>query len=600
MRSDLILAAAFAGALACAADWRNIQTGSLIPDEAYADQPYVVITDDGNWLCVLTTGKGVEGQPGQHIISTISADKGKTWSKPVDIEPAGGPEASWVMPFKTPAGRVYAFYTYNKENTRRVPGEMPERIALRVDTMGVYAYKYSDDNGRSWSKERYEIPMRKTRIDRGNNLQGKVFFFWGVGKPVVNRGAVLMGFSKVGRWGEPSVQVETQNFVLRSPNLLTERDPAKIRWEMFPEGDEGLRAPKGLIADEFNPAVMNDGSLYATFRTIDGFLCHTYSRDNGRTWSTPEYGTYTPGGRRIKHPRAANFVKKFSNGKYLLWFHNAWGEAIHQAAFNYSWNRNPVWIAGGVEKGGYIHWSQPELFLYDPEGRGISYPDFIEDGGKFYVTETQKSIARVHEIDNRLLDGVWGQFERKDVAREGLALDLRGEALRPKSEFDMPALPDLGEAGGFTLDFWVKFHELSPGQILLDTRNEAGRGIRLTLSERYTIRLILNDGKQESAWDSDPGLHAGTLRMNAWHHVSAIVDGAPNMISFVVDGVLNDGGPLRVTGFGFFDKAIADVNGKRRALLAPHLRGELRAFRIYTRYLRTSEAVANWRAGLPQ
>lgn len=44
-------------------DLRNIKTGSPIPKEGYVDQPYVVITNDGNWLCVLTTGSGVEGEP---------------------------------------------------------------------------------------------------------------------------------------------------------------------------------------------------------------------------------------------------------------------------------------------------------------------------------------------------------------------------------------------------------------------------------------------------------------------------------------------------------------------------------------------------------
>src|SRR5271154_4112812 len=71
-----------------APDWRNIPNGWPIPRENYSDQPYLVITRDGHWLCVLTTGKGVEGQTGQHIVSTISADRGRTWSDLVDIEPA--------------------------------------------------------------------------------------------------------------------------------------------------------------------------------------------------------------------------------------------------------------------------------------------------------------------------------------------------------------------------------------------------------------------------------------------------------------------------------------------------------------------------------
>ena len=78
-----------------AADWRNVRNGSVIPDETYCDQPYTVITEDGNWLCVMTTGRGVEGQRRQHIVSTISTDQGKTWSPLVDIEPADGLIEQW-------------------------------------------------------------------------------------------------------------------------------------------------------------------------------------------------------------------------------------------------------------------------------------------------------------------------------------------------------------------------------------------------------------------------------------------------------------------------------------------------------------------------
>ncbi|MGH9626783.1 MAG: exo-alpha-sialidase, partial [Bryobacteraceae bacterium] len=64
-------------------DWRNITSGWIIPDESYADQPYIVKTDDGAWLTVLTTGSGHEGAGGQHVISVRSTDRGRTWEKPV-------------------------------------------------------------------------------------------------------------------------------------------------------------------------------------------------------------------------------------------------------------------------------------------------------------------------------------------------------------------------------------------------------------------------------------------------------------------------------------------------------------------------------------
>jgi hypothetical protein len=432
-------------------DWRNVVNGRGIPYENYCDQPYVVITKDGHWLCVLTTGTGGEGATGQHIISTISTNQGRTWSSHVDIEPASGPEASSVMPLAVPSGRVYVFYTYNGENLRSVKSNDPV-AAKRVDTLGSYAMKYTDDYGRTWSRDRYYIPMRKMRIDRENPYGGKVMFLGGVGKPVTTSHGAMFGFAKVGKWGSPGGMVTSEGCVMRSSNILSETDPRKIEWTLLPEGDEGLRAPKGPVSDETNLVELNDGSLYATYRTIDGYNCQAYSRDGGRTWTPPAYATYTPNGRRIKHPRAANFVKKFSNGKYRLWYHNQGGESMLSGPWNYYLDRNPGWIAGGIEKDGYIHWSQPEILLYalDPKIR-ISYPDFVEDSGEFFITETAKVAARVHLIDRSLLEGLWNQDEIRDVCRRGLVLSLADDAARLHAPIEMPLLPVFGE-GGFMYD----------------------------------------------------------------------------------------------------------------------------------------------------
>ena len=67
---------------------------------------------------------------------------------------------------------------------------------------------------------------------------------------------------------------------------------------------------------------------------------------------------------------------------------------------------------GGTEREGpdgkVIHWGLPEVVLYDDDPHtGISYPDFIEEDGRLYITETQKSIARVHEVPGQLLDRLW-------------------------------------------------------------------------------------------------------------------------------------------------------------------------------------------------
>ena len=73
-------------------DCRNIRWGLEIPTETYSDQPYLVQTDDGAWLCILTTGAGHEGQSGQHVVTLRSTDRGNTWADRADVEPADGPD----------------------------------------------------------------------------------------------------------------------------------------------------------------------------------------------------------------------------------------------------------------------------------------------------------------------------------------------------------------------------------------------------------------------------------------------------------------------------------------------------------------------------
>lgn len=578
-------------------DPRRLDAGWPIPAENYIDQPYVVVLPDGAWLCVLTTGQGHEGQGGQHVVSTRSSDSGRTWSEPIDIEPADGPEASWVMPLLAPSGRVYAFYVYNADNLREVKCVDGTSIS-RVDSLGELMVRYTDDGGRSWSPRRYRVPMREFQCDRDNAYGGKVRFFWGVGKPILDGGVAYVSQSKVHGFGY-GFFVGNEGVILRSDNLAGEPDPDRIVWETLPDGEVGLRSPGGPVSAENNLVALSDGSLYCTYRTIDGHPCHAYSRDGGHTWTPPAYMTYTPGGRLVKNPRAANFVKKASNGKYLYWFHNHGG----------TWydDRNPAWVSGGIEIDGQLHWSQPEILLYDDDPRvRMSYPDFVEADGRYYFTETQKNVGRVHEIDPTLLEGVWRQHELAEVAAEGLALDLDADACRHGGQYPAPELPLLSSIrqspnlfvdpplwGGFTLDLGVRLDDLTPGQVLVDARDTTGKGYALTIGPSGSVVLDLHDGRTHNRWDSDPGL----LTAGAEHHLVAIVDGGPKLILFVIDGQLNDGGPHRQFGWGRFSPWLREVNGAEVLTIAPNLRGALTRLRLYPRALRVSEAVGNWRAG---
>jgi len=588
-------------------DMRDIRTGGEIPTETYADQPYVVRTDDGAWLCVLTTGAGREGAQGQHVVSLRSTDRGRMWSKPVDVEPADGPEASYAVLLKAPGGRIYAFYNHNTDNMRQVKADNPpyrDGWCTRVDTQGYFVFKYTDDHGRTWSKKRRSIPVREFEIDRENPYGGKVRFFWNVGKPFSHEGSAYVPLHKVGRFGNGFI-ARSEGVLLKSPNLLAEADTEKITWETMPDGDTGLRSPSGggPIAEEQSFAVLRDGSFYCVYRTVDGHPVCSYSRDGGHTWGTPQYARYADG-RLIKHPRAANFVWKCSNGRYLYWFHNHGGRSYE--------DRNPAWLCGGVEadspEGRIIQWSEPEIALYDDDTYvRMSYPDLIEDDGRFFLTETQKDIARVHPLDRKLLDGLWRQFDNRVVTAEGLLLDLPGEAGSMPQSTPMPTLPafiasDSGRSdhgtkdlhGGFAADLWVEFDSLSSGQVLLDSRTEAGQGFCLQTAPRGTVEIVLNDGRTENRWACDPDL----LRVERAHHIVASVDAGPRIITFVIDGRLCDGGEARQFGWGRFSPNLRDANGDKVLCIGPSMHGRIHRVRLYNRCLRTSEAIGTYRAGM--
>jgi hypothetical protein len=598
-------------------DPRHIANGREIPTETYSDQPYIVRTDDGAWLCVMTTGAGHEGEPGQHVVTMRSTDQGRTWTPPVDVEPADGPEASYAVLLKAPDGRLYCFYNYNADNRRWVHADDPpfqDGKCYRVDTQGYHVFKISDDHGQSWSSQRYTVPIRNFLIDFDNAYGGAVQFFWNVGKPFIDNGAVYLSIHKVGDFGE-GFMTSSQGVLVRSDNLLRVADPAAATWITLPDGDVGLRTPPGggPVADEQNYAVLSDGSFYCVYRTMDGHPVCSYSRDGGHTWSTPQYQCYADG-RLMKHPRAANFTWKCSNGHYLYWFHNHGGRFIREhpqrRTIAYQ-DRNPVWLCGGIEvdspAGRVIQWSQPEILLYDDDPWiRMSYPDLVEEDGRYFVTETQKDVARVHEIDPTLVTGLWQQFTHAELAQDGLLLALPNAEGRMPLQVLMPILPPFTQRSnrradhgtddrrqGFTVELWVRFTTLEAGQILLDNRTPNGQGFCLQTTQRETVEIILNDGRTESRWDCDPGV----LTPDEWQHLVVTVDGGPKIITFVVGGRLCDGGDFRQFGWGRFTPHLRQVNGAATLRIGPTFAGELGQLRLYQRALRTSEAIGNYRAG---
>jgi hypothetical protein len=342
----------------------------------------------------------------------------------------------------------------------------------------------------------------------------------------------------------------------------------------------------------------------------------SWSRDRGRTWTAPDF-LRRPDGRPLKNPRAANFAWPCGGGRWLYWFHNNGGPLILErhavdASYPYNAPRNPIWMCGGVEvdapEGRRIAWSEPEIVLYDDDPLiRMSYPDLVEEEGRFYVTETNKNLARVHELDNAQLEALWKQAAGGIVPAPEPVLECLAPAAG--STVQSPRLPlfvvrdnervDYGGKdlrAGFSIELVFALEDLACPQVLLDSRDRFGWGLVVRTSPDSTIEISLYDGQNRACWDTDPGAVKAGMR----HHLVAIVDGGPRVISFVLDGKLLDGGESRQLGWGRLSPRFANPNGSDRLTIGAGVRGSIGLVRAYDRALTTSEAVGRFRAASRQ
>jgi hypothetical protein len=76
------------------------------------------------------------------------------------------------VPITMPSGRIFVFYVFNADDTRELPADNPPypgSVTQRMDSHGHYVFRWSDDQGKTWSHERGVIPVREFEIDRNNH-----------------------------------------------------------------------------------------------------------------------------------------------------------------------------------------------------------------------------------------------------------------------------------------------------------------------------------------------------------------------------------------------------------------------------------------------
>jgi hypothetical protein len=225
----------------------------------------------------------------------------------------------------------------------------------------------------------------------------------------------------------------------------------------------------------------------------------------------------------------------------------------------------------------------------------MSYPDLIEQDDRYWVTETQKSVARIHELDSELIQGTWDQVEDRlpaDPVTSGCLVTFESASLA-KGELSVAKAVSVEGERGFAVDLWLTVNRFQPGQILMDARDSTGSGWSVSMGENKTLSLQLSDGQVRSEWSSDPDILDESKR----HHVAFVVDGGPNIITVIIDGNVCDGGNHRQFGWGRFDARLGDLSGSQ-TIQTDTRDVTLHQLRIYDRYLRTAEVIQNYRAGI--
>jgi hypothetical protein len=253
-------------------------------------------------------------------------------------------------------GRIYVFWNQNTG-----------AVGTRQDLNSIMAYRWSDDDGVTWSDQIHTRKIPKAAI---SDPDPEVLENWVVYQaPIITRrGEVVVGF---GRFA-PSERAQRFLFengcecaFLRFDNILAESDPAKLTITAWPENGIGLRVPwpeKPEVSCAQEPTIqdLSDGRMICVMRTATGFVYFSLSPDGGRSWDEPRPLRFAPGGPEIRQPVAPCPLYKLSDGRFVLVFHNNSGYANGgPGPCGSGVNRRPAYVAVGRE---ICHPDHPLMF----------------------------------------------------------------------------------------------------------------------------------------------------------------------------------------------------------------------------------------------
>ena len=242
---------------------------------------------------------------------------------------------------------------------------------------------------------------------------------------------------------------------------------------------------------------------------------------------------------------------------------------------------------------------------------GHGYPDIVTDNDGVYITETYKaspaSEARTHTVPPRLLALLASQRTLDAIASGGLTLTPGGAASELPAAYALPNFGNYPRARyGFSLDCTLvpgaaKAAAKAGTPLFEASSSSGGARVELSLDADGVATLSLSDSDGTLAQHvTDPVCSRRLSSPGEAHQLTAVADGGPKMLLFLVDGHLCDGGPQGLAhsaaspvaegppaGWLLFDPSLRDVSAATSVRAGPGVL--LAGLRLYPRALYTSE-----------
>ncbi len=292
-------------------------------------EPRATKTASGSYLLMFPDGLhyGHGAVKCNDMLAYRSRDQGQTWQGPdiafdIDYNQHG------FIPLQ-PRGseRLYAFGTQPLWDLYSRADGLHENAPI--------GYRYSLDEGRSWSEVRLIRPQNDREF-RGMSVMRMC---------ETDQGTWLLG-SHEGDWSyKPLI---TRQYLLRS-------EDQGQSWELIPDRRHGgWHAPPYGRMDEGRPLAAGAGEVYLLARTPSGQLWDSRSLDDGRTWRD-----FRP--TRMINPDAPPMLFPLSDGQtWVNLHHNVHTEAVYQGlagSMAGMKDRGQIWASLSQDFG--RTWSEP-------------------------------------------------------------------------------------------------------------------------------------------------------------------------------------------------------------------------------------------------